>query len=195
MAADPSRPPRRRGRLTAEDRALWDKVAASVTPLASRAPTRPEPEPGAGAEPVAETAPTAPAPVAARPPPKAPPPLAPIDRRTALKLGRGAVAIDDRLDLHGLTQDAARRRLLDFLSAAQARGDKLVLVITGKGRDADADPLAGPRGILKRVVPEWLGAPMVRGLVVGFSPARPQHGGAGALYVRLRRPRGTPDRR
>jgi len=189
-------PPRRRRLrlLSAEERELWSRVAASVEPLAGR---RRKPKPAAAAEPPPAPAPAvdvSPPPAAAPPPPVAkrpgPPPLAGLDRRTTQKLSRGTLAIDARIDLHGLTQDAARRRLLGFLGEAQGRGDKLVLVITGKGRgEAHADPLAPGRGVLRRVVPEWLAAPGLRAVVVGFSPARAEHGGDGALYVRVRRRR------
>jgi DNA-nicking Smr family endonuclease len=68
------------------------------------------------------------------------------------------------------------------LHDAQAAGSRYVLVITGKGRDQE-------QGILRRQVPLWLEAPDLRGLVVGFDTADTGHGGAGALYVRVRRKR------
>ncbi|WP_312861524.1 Smr/MutS family protein [Segnochrobactrum spirostomi] len=109
------------------------------------------------------------------------------------RLVRGTHAIDDRLDLHGLTQEAAKRRLMDFLHRAQADGLKTVLVITGKGALGtdrfEAGDFTAERGVLRRVVPEWLRMPGARGLVVGFSEAHAAHGGSGALYVRIRRPK------
>jgi DNA-nicking Smr family endonuclease len=111
----------------------------------------------------------------------APPPLAPLETRLRQRLARGRLAVDDTLDLHGYRQEEAHRVLRNFLTRAQARGAKLVLVVTGKGRTA-AEP-----GVLRRAVPLWLEAPELRSIVVGFGEATPTHGGSGALYVRLRR--------
>ena len=74
--------------------------------------------------------------------------------------------------------------LLRFLKRAKGNGSKTVLVITGKGGRYDTG-----RGVLKRQVPMWLALPVFRGLVVGFATAAIGHGGAGALYVRVRRGR------
>jgi len=60
-----------------------------------------------------------------------------------------------------------------------------VLVITGKGGAEDGD--ASARGVLRRQVPLWLSASGLREAVIAFAPAAAEHGGAGALYVRLRR--------
>ena len=86
----------------------------------------------------------------------APPSLERFDHRTRRRLVNGAVAIDDRLDLHGMTQDAAHSALRHFLFGARARGARIVLVITGKGktRGPGADP--HDRGVLRRAVPHWL---------------------------------------
>ncbi len=87
-----------------------------------------------------------------------------------------------------MTQAAAHRRLSHFLHDVQADGAKVVLVITGKGRPA-SDGHGIERGVLRRVVPEWLSSAENRPLVVGFDEASPSHGGSGALYVRIRRAR------
>lgn len=189
---------RRTRRLSEADHQLWEKVVADVAPLAPKKRRRPSravvpAEPPPAAPPAVAAA--APHPVAAPEKPKrapALPPLAPIDRRTVSRMVRGSLAIDERIDLHGLTQAEAHRRLLAFLGAAQVRGSKLALVITGKGR-----PIAGhdwfdpkERGVLRRMVPHWLALPEFRPLVVGYEEAHVTHGGAGALYVRLRRAKG-----
>ena len=114
-----------------------------------------------------------------------------FDRTLRRRLGRGAQSIDDRLDLHGLTQLAAHRQLLAFLSQAQARGARIVIVITGKGSISDTanvprDDGIG-RGILRRSVPLWLKQTEFRPFVIAFSAAARHHGGEGALYVRVRR--------
>ena len=76
---------------------------------------------------------------------------------------------------------------MQFLHAAQASGAKIVLVVTGKGaRTADPDPYA-ERGVLRRLVPQWLRHPELRDIVLGVEAAAIAHGGEGAVYVTLRR--------
>lgn len=116
----------------------------------------------------------------------APPSLARLDDRTKRRLVRGSVAIDERLDLHGMTQDAAHSALRHFLVTARMRGARIVLVITGKGRGGPAAEVH-ERGVLRRSVPHWLADASLRSIVVGFEEAHLAHGGAGAIYVRLRR--------
>ncbi|HVT56542.1 MAG TPA: Smr/MutS family protein, partial [Xanthobacteraceae bacterium] len=96
----------------------------------------------------------------------------------------GSQEIEAKLDLHGYKLADAKHRLADFLERAQAREKSLVLVITGKGTAA---PKGAERGVLKREVPMWLSQPEFRALVIGFEEAASKHGGAGALYVRVRR--------
>lgn len=104
-----------------------------------------------------------------------------IDRRTLTRIKRGELAIDARLDLHGLTQEAAHRALARFIATSAADGARLALVITGKGR--------GGEGILRAAVPRWLAEPALRTRILAVTPAAANHGGAGALYLLLRRPR------
>jgi DNA-nicking Smr family endonuclease len=113
------------------------------------------------------------------------PSLAPIDRRARQKLARGHMPIEAAIDLHGMRQQEAHHALHGFLSRAQRDGAKIVLVVTGKGESHPAEGLE--TGVLRRSVPLWLRAPEWRSLVVGFEEASRPHGGAGALYVRLRR--------
>jgi DNA-nicking Smr family endonuclease len=114
------------------------------------------------------------------------PPLLPLGRRERSRLSRGRSEIDARIDLHGMTQLRAHRALLGFLQRAQSDGLTFVLVITGKGTINAAD---NERGVLRRQVPQWLGLPEFRALVVGYEQAHLGHGGEGALYVRIRRAR------
>jgi DNA-nicking Smr family endonuclease len=186
-----------RRRLTDDEHALWQGVARSVSPLRKR-PRRPavsEPPETAKTlpKPPPKSAPKVRAASAARsapvtPPPKlaGPPPLAPLGRKLKQRIARGSHAIDGRLDLHGFTQAEAHGALLHFLRTRQARGAKVVLVITGKGVRGDA----GERGVLRRMVPMWFGLAEFRSYVVGFEYASIAHGGEGALYVTLRRLRG-----
>ena len=118
-------------------------------------------------------------------PEKKTPPLAPLGRRLKQRVARGREPIDARLDLHGFTQTQAHAALLRFLRHAQADGVRMVLVVTGKGTSKGGE--THERGVLKRQVPLWLSLPEFRSLVVGFEDAHIGHGGAGALYVRLRR--------
>lgn len=104
-----------------------------------------------------------------------------------------------RIDLHGMHQWEAHTRLRAFLLGCHARGQRTVLVITGKGGPAPDretwrhdDPFERHEpGVLRRNVPRWLGEPELRTLVVSTSPAAIRHGGDGALYVILRRKRGA----
>ena len=178
----------RKGGLSREDHALWGEVTKSVAPLPlRRRPVLPEPIEKPGENRAVPTL-LPPRPLAPPPQPAArPPTLAPIDRRTKQRLSRGTVSVDARLDLHGIRQSAARSRLESFLHSAQARSLGLVLVITGKGREGPDEPFGETRGVLRRQVPLWLALPELRPYVVGFSEAGPGHGGAGALYVRVRK--------
>ena len=118
-----------------------------------------------------------------------------LDGRTEERLRRGAIKPDAKLDLHGLTEQLAHQALLNFLRGAQARHFKLVLVVTGKGArvapDAPFDMELNyrSRGILKAVVPRWLGERAFAGIVAGTQAAHQSHGGEGALYVYLRKAR------
>jgi DNA-nicking Smr family endonuclease len=123
----------------------------------------------------------------------APPSLARFDQRTKRRLVRGSIAIDERLDLHGYTEAAAHSLLRGFLISARARGARIVLVITGKGQGPGKDRgrALHERGVLRRAVPHWLSDPSLRDVVLGWEEAHLAHGGAGAIYVRLRRIRPT----
>ena len=183
-------PPRRKRGLSEEDRVLWESVAKQVKPLRKRhRVTKP-----LAAPPEAETkvtvrpaiSPKHVAPARIVPPSKPePPPLAPIGRRERSHLSRGRKEIDARLDLHGMTQTRAHRALFGFLQRAHHDGLTFVLIITGKGKMGTESE----RGVLRRQVPQWLGLPEFRSLVVGFEEAHIGHGGEGALYVRVRRAR------
>jgi DNA-nicking Smr family endonuclease len=110
-----------------------------------------------------------------------------MDRKLRLQLRRGRQGVDGAIDLHGMTQEVAHRALTAFLERSQAQGARLVLVVTGKGARSPVDG-GTDRGVLNRLVPHWLRLPGLRSLVLGFEEAGPRQGGAGALYVRLRRP-------
>jgi DNA-nicking Smr family endonuclease len=119
----------------------------------------------------------------------------PIERRKHRRIARGHVEIDARLDLHGLRQADAERRLRTFILRARADGLRTVLVITGKGGERGTDDQhtasdRSARGILRRSVPMWLEAVDLRECVAGIAPAHVRHGGSGALYIHIRKVRG-----
>ena len=188
---------RRRRGLSYEERVLWTTVTKAIKPLRANAQVAPhaDMEGNAAADvphsalkstrPTKRPAKAAPAAVSPALQKPAPPPLAPLGRRMRARVARGKEAIDGRLDLHGLTQSEAHGALLHFLRNAAARDARLVLVITGKGSKTLGR--AGEPGVLRRHVPQWLGLPEFRALVVGFEDAHIAHGGEGALYVRVRR--------
>lgn len=185
----------RRGRgLTEEESRLWSGVTRSVTPFAKQ-PASASLEKIAGAKspsgkPPAKATPSVAATRATAKSSPSPPPLAPLERRFRQRIARGSAAIEARLDLHGMTQAKAHGALLHFLRREQGRGTTLALVITGKGARFSGASGETERGVLKRQVPLWLRLPEFRGYVVGFDEAAIPHGGAGALYVRLRKKRG-----
>ncbi|WP_319497102.1 Smr/MutS family protein [uncultured Cohaesibacter sp.] len=117
------------------------------------------------------------------------PPLAGIDRKEKKRIVQGRLAIDARLDLHGMTQREAHTALFGFLKSSHQQHYKHVLVITGKGSRGEMETYAigQEKGVLRRVVPKWLSEPDIRSIIVGFEEAHPTLGGAGALHIRLRR--------
>jgi DNA-nicking Smr family endonuclease len=122
----------------------------------------------------------------AAPPPSRRPALTPgsasdTDGRTIRKLVRGQIRPEAALDLHGHTLARAHASLHRFIARMQGHGARCVIVITGRGAQD------GPT--LRAEVPRWLNEPALRKLILGFSEAQPQDGGAGALYVLLRRAR------
>jgi DNA-nicking Smr family endonuclease len=105
------------------------------------------------------------------------------------KLLRGRVDIDYTLDLHGMRQDEAYGALRRTVDARAARGDRTLLVITGKGLkkvDGDAATIV-ERGVLRTMLPTWLASSELAPLIAGWDVSHQRHGGAGAYYVRLRR--------
>ena len=115
-----------------------------------------------------------------------------LDGATAEKLKRGQLVPGAKLDLHGLTAADAHGALLMFLAAAQGRGVRLALVVTGPGNPGKSEEAAwmrAPHGVLKDMVPRWLAERAFAALVTGTRPAHLRHGGAGALYVYLSKAR------
>jgi len=118
---------------------------------------------------------------ARKPPAKGKPGGSGIDGNTRKKMRSGALEPAARLDMHGFTQEEAHKALLSFLRGSHRRGARLTLVITGKGNPAKEG------GVLKEMVPRWLHQPEFSALIATVERAHIRHGGAGALYVYLRK--------
>ena len=103
-----------------------------------------------------------------------------LGKHEARAIKRGRLPIDDRIDLHGMTQEQAHRALHAFLLGSREAGRRAVLVITGKGRHSG-------EGVLRDAVPRWLNEDSIRPMIRAFSHAAPKDGGQGALYVLLKR--------
>jgi DNA-nicking Smr family endonuclease len=168
--------------LTEDERILWNLVARTASPLKGKALPPPE---KAKEEPAAAAKISTTTPASDLPQPKIPVQdrrqIHHLDRVTQKKISKGRLPIEARIDLHGMRQDEAYGLLLSFLNRAHASGLRYVLVITGKGRSLASD------GVLKRSVPSWFATAPFRPLVSGYEDAARNHGGEGALYVRLRR--------
>jgi DNA-nicking Smr family endonuclease len=178
-----------------DGRDLWDAVKAGTRPVrrdtvfrdslagSSDAvpPAAPAPKKPKGKKTTARpaAAPSLPAALPAPPPKDLAHGCAPgVDRRTAERLKRGRLPIEARLDLHGMSREAAHQATRSFVSGARAAGKRCVLIVTGKGK-----------GILQSDLPRWLNMAPLRHDILSFTHARPQDGGTGAVYVLLKRHR------
>jgi DNA-nicking Smr family endonuclease len=165
--------------LTAEEAKLWRRVTAG---LKTRGTQR-----SAGVKLQTDTAADVRVPKPSSAAPSAPPKAraaTPQNRGNEKRVRRGTLRVGATLDLHGHTQDSARAALARFLRAAQRRGDRTVVVVTGVGRAGE--------GVLKKRLPAWLSERDIANLVSGYAPAHRSHGGAGAFYVFIRRRIETP---
>jgi DNA-nicking Smr family endonuclease len=167
-------------KLSADERALWRRVVESVRPLhempaaAEEAPTAPVP-----AVPKARAA--RPATIRVR---KAAPGTT-LDASWDRRLSRGLVQPDASLDLHGHNLATAYALLDERLERALAGGARLLLLITGKPRSGPGEK----RGAIRAAVGDWLAASRHAADIAAVRNAHPRHGGAGALYIVLRRKR------
>tara|TARA_R110002096_G_scaffold266914_4_gene460663 strand:+ start:646 stop:1242 length:597 start_codon:yes stop_codon:yes gene_type:complete len=181
--------------LTSDDKTLWSEVIKTVKPLGERPEGKPLPPRRMVRRLVEE-----------QPIPSdwhmhtAPDPTPTIDRKTKRKLTKGIQDVDRSIDLHGLTQDRAYGLLKSAVEGAVRRGDKTLLVVTGKGgarfsqtgldiptayRTRDEFDQHG--GVLKRMVPIWLNEYELKPFIQSYGPAAKEHGGDGALYILLRK--------
>ncbi|NRB05842.1 MAG: Smr/MutS family protein [Rhodobacteraceae bacterium] len=117
-------------------------------------------------------------------------PTVAMDKKTFQGLRRGKLKPEARLDLHGLTLEHAYPTLTRFIMTSWNQGHRLVLVITGKGRDRpEHGPIPLRQGVLRHQVPQWLNMPPLKRIVLQVADAHQRHGGGGAYYVYLRRQR------
>lgn len=180
-----------------DERKLWDAVAATTTPFSDR------PKPKVRIEPAkklkSEANPT-PKPISpfrigskamaatSISPPKVQAPK--MDAKAFSRMKRGKLAPEGKIDLHGLTVAEAQPALTNFILRAAQCQYRLVLVITGKGRDRDdAGPIPVRTGILRQNLPMWLKRAPLNSVVLEVVEAHQRHGGGGAFYVYLRRAR------
>jgi DNA-nicking Smr family endonuclease len=111
-----------------------------------------------------------------------------MDAKAFVRMTRGKLSPEARIDLHGMTLAEAHPELIRFILNAQSAGLRLVLVITGKGkRGDDTGPIPQRTGALRHHVPQWLRLPPLGPAVLQVAEAHLKHGGSGAYYVYLRR--------
>ena len=172
-------------RLSAEEEALWRRVIASVRPIGARAPIRPiaapqRPVVKLPSEHVAEPK---------RPKPAVrPEPANTLDGGWDRRLSRGMVSPDRTVDLHGHGLQSAYSLLDRALEDAIADGARVLLLVTGKPPPRESErPHA--RGAIRAAVGDWLAASRQADRIAAVRTAHPRHGGQGALYIILRRPR------
>jgi DNA-nicking Smr family endonuclease len=163
-------------KLKAEELHLWGHVTATVRPMPGRKAAKITPA-RAAAEGAPALLPLKTAPAKAKVGTAKPPEV--IEPNRQRRIVRGHEPLEARIDLHGMTYDAAKSALESFLLRAWSEGHREALVITGKGQRGD--------GVLRRFTPEWLAAPPLRDIVAGVSQAHRRHGGEGALYIALKR--------
>lgn len=108
--------------------------------------------------------------------------VADLDQRIVRRLRKGDYSYQAHLDLHGLTRAEAKETLFAFIEGSRRKGHRCVLVVHGRGlHSKDQVP------VLKEGVQGWLSRGRLAPQVLAFTSARPHDGGAGAVYVLLRR--------
>jgi DNA-nicking Smr family endonuclease len=167
-------------RLSPEEDALWRRVVESVRPLHARLPAAEPAQAGPPRPSYRPQPPAAPARKAA--------PGTTLDASWDRRLARGLASPDRMLDLHGHDLATAWDLLDRRLEQAIGQGARLLLLVTGKP-PADA---SARRGRIRAAVGDWLAASRHAGDIAAVRSAHPRHGGAGALYIVIRRRRERP---
>jgi DNA-nicking Smr family endonuclease len=175
-------------RLGPDERAVWSKVASTIRPIEGRKPVNLETAPASSVKMTGFH------PSAVPQTPKAKPfrtrqPANTLDAGWDRRLAQGSVAPDRVIDLHGESLASAHAHLDRALAGAILAGDRLVLLVTGK--QARENPRLPPtsRGVIRASIHDWLTASRHSRHIAAVRAAHPRHGGAGALYVILRRAR------
>ncbi len=186
-------------RLDPEEAALWKKVAATVRPLPKAPEIIPPLTPPTVRPPTlgprAPAAPVAPLRQSPLPPPRRSHQTATLDSHWERRLRKGHVRPDMSIDLHGHTLGSAQALLNEAIGRGLGRGARVLLVVAGRMRPgADRLPqMHGeprPRGAIRASLADWLTASPYADQIAALRPAHISHGGAGAVYVILRRGRG-----
>ena len=112
-----------------------------------------------------------------------------IDRNTMRRFKREEFPIEGTLDLHGYTEDRAFKAVHDFITSSYLAGKRCVLIVTGKGLNHVDEDVFAFKGVLKKAVPRWLKEDNLRQLILSYIHPSEKLGGAGALYILLRRHR------
>ncbi|MGB0798526.1 MAG: Smr/MutS family protein [Planktomarina sp.] len=187
-------------KLKPDERALWNQVADTTIPLT---PTRVEvfepvaPKQVKRAKKLVEASPITPFQIGTKAQAKTTmanyglsKPTPTMDAKAFGKLTRGQLRPEATMDLHGLTLNEAHPALMDFILGSAQLQRRLVLVITGKGKSKrDVGPIPERKGMLRYHVPQWLRQAPLSGHILEVTQAHQKHGGAGALYIYLRRRR------
>ncbi len=110
-----------------------------------------------------------------------------LDGHWDRRLTRGVVQPDITIDLHGYTLTSAHGRLDSALELSITAGHRTILLITGKARSDEERQREGGRGAIRAAISDWLAASRHASHIAAVRKAHPRHGGAGAIYIILRR--------
>jgi len=167
--------------LSPDEAELWARVTATIRPLSRELQPAEQPQQRTAS-------------AARHPPPAASPPIraakaVPIADKTLdgswdKRLSSGVVEPDRVLDLHGMNLDRAWSAIDRALEQAMARGERVILLITGHHRPGEP-PVQ--RGRIRAAVHDWLAASRHSGDIAAVRGAHRRHGGGGSLYLILRR--------
>lgn len=173
--------------LTPEEKALWKLATRNDEKFHPQGEEEeqfyvPEPEPAPAARTMRTPAarPTAPAP-ASHGKPLTLGDLHALDGLAARRFKRGDYPVDRVLDLHGYNRTDAYSTLVRHIRAMDASGERVLAVITGKGRSGE--------GVLRRELPHWLNDASLRPLILAATHAPYRMGGEGAVLILLKRRR------
>ena len=105
-----------------------------------------------------------------------------FNSRMLNRLKTGEYSTQAHLDMHGMTTEQAHYQLICFMREQYLNGKRCILLIPGRGKNSPQG-----LGVLRQEVQRWLTQEPLKRVVLALSTAQPKHGGAGALYVLLRK--------